>query len=233
MDVNYYRRRLLELEASLSSHIRREIDSGREQLIDTAADAGDESVADESESEPPPRHEGVLNTEQWSQVCRLPAASRRGNWFIGHVQNGSVNLGSGRRTLAMIPRRVFLGAAALLPLATDNAFAQAPTVTPVHVQDLPDVRLDGWTATVVEVRYPPAGASQAHRHPGFVLGYVLEGEIRFGVDGGEQTIYRANQVFYEPPGVLHSVSANASPVNPARFLAIVVAEKGAPITVTP
>ena len=133
---------------------------------------------------------------------------------------------------AMIPRRVFLDAAALLPLATDNAFAQAPTVTPVHVQDLPDVRLDGWTATVVEVRYPPAGASQAHRHPGFVLGYVLEGEIRFGVDGDEQTIYRANQAFYEPPGVLHSVSANASPVNPARFLAIVVAEKGAPITVT-
>src|SRR3954469_16588823 len=51
----------------------------------------------------------------------------------------------------MIPRRVFLGAAALLPLATRNVFAQAPTVTPVHVQDLPDVRLDGWTATVVEV----------------------------------------------------------------------------------
>ena len=127
---------------------------------------------------------------------------------------------------AMIPRRVFLGAAALLPLATDNAFAQAPTVTPVHVQELPDVRLDGWTATVVEVRYPPASASQAHRHPGFVLGDVLEGL-------GEQTIYRANQVFYEPPGVLHSVSANASPVNPARFLASVVAEKGAPITVTP
>ena len=49
----------------------------------------------------------------------------------------------------MIPRRVFLGAAALLPLAADNAFAQAPTVTPVHVQDLPDVRLDEWTATVV------------------------------------------------------------------------------------
>ena len=53
------------------------------------------------------------------------------------------------------------------------------------------------------------------------------------VDGGEQTTYRANQVFYEPPGALHSVSANASSVNPARFLAIVVAEKGAPITVTP
>ena len=80
-------------------------------------------------------------------------------------------------------------------------------------------------------RWPTA--SQAHLSPGFVLGCVLESEIRFGVDGGEQTIYRATQVFYEPPGVLHSVSANASPVNPARVLAIVVAEKGAPITVTP
>jgi hypothetical protein len=96
----YYRRRLLELEARLSSHIRREIESGREQLIDTAAGAGDESVADESESEPPPGHEGVLSAEQCSRSCRLAAASRRGNWFIGHVQNGSVNLGSGRCTLA-------------------------------------------------------------------------------------------------------------------------------------
>jgi quercetin dioxygenase-like cupin family protein len=133
----------------------------------------------------------------------------------------------------MIRRPVLLGAAALLPFAMNNAFAQAPTVTPVHVQELPDVRLDGWTATVVEVRYPPAGASQPHRHPGFVLGYVIEGEIRFGVDGGEQTIYRANQVFYEQPGALHSVSANASSVNPARLLAIIFAQKGLPVTVTP
>lgn len=51
IDVTYYRRRLLELQAGLSSHVRREMESGREQLIDTAADAGDESVADESASE--------------------------------------------------------------------------------------------------------------------------------------------------------------------------------------
>lgn len=51
MDVNRYKQRLLELESSLSSRMTRDIDSGREQLIDTAADAADESVADESESE--------------------------------------------------------------------------------------------------------------------------------------------------------------------------------------
>lgn len=73
MDVNCYRRRLLQLEARLSSHIRREVESGREQLIDTAADAGDESVA--------------------RRVRKRAAASRCGNWFIDQVHNGSVYLG--------------------------------------------------------------------------------------------------------------------------------------------
>jgi DnaK suppressor protein len=51
MDVSRYRQRLKDLEASLSNRTTREVESGREQLIDTAADAGDASVADESESE--------------------------------------------------------------------------------------------------------------------------------------------------------------------------------------
>jgi len=51
MDVNSYRQRLLELEASLSKHIRQDVASGRDQLIDTASDAGDASVGDESASE--------------------------------------------------------------------------------------------------------------------------------------------------------------------------------------
>jgi len=50
MDVTGYRERLIELEAALSRHIRRDVASGPEQLIDTAADAGDVSIADESES---------------------------------------------------------------------------------------------------------------------------------------------------------------------------------------
>jgi DnaK suppressor protein len=51
MDVSRYKQRLSDLEASLSNRTTRDIESGREQLIDTAADAGDASVADESESE--------------------------------------------------------------------------------------------------------------------------------------------------------------------------------------
>ena len=51
MDVNGYKQRLVELESRISSHLRRDLASGREQLADTAADAGDASLADESESE--------------------------------------------------------------------------------------------------------------------------------------------------------------------------------------
>ena len=51
MDVQVYRRRLVDLETTLAR--RRDADAlrGREQTIDTAADAGDLSVSDEAESE--------------------------------------------------------------------------------------------------------------------------------------------------------------------------------------
>ncbi|HKB11329.1 MAG TPA: TraR/DksA family transcriptional regulator [Vicinamibacterales bacterium] len=51
MDVNSYKQRLVELEATLSKRAGREVMAGREQVIDTAADSADLSVADESESE--------------------------------------------------------------------------------------------------------------------------------------------------------------------------------------
>ena len=50
MDVERSRQRLLALETTLSNRTAREVTLGREQLIDTAADAGD-CVADESEGE--------------------------------------------------------------------------------------------------------------------------------------------------------------------------------------
>jgi len=51
MDLQRYKRRLLDLEADLSSHATQESVQGREQTLDSAGDAGDASVADESESE--------------------------------------------------------------------------------------------------------------------------------------------------------------------------------------
>jgi hypothetical protein len=51
MNINRYKQRLIEMETRLSSRKARDVQSGREQLIDTAAETGDASVADEAESE--------------------------------------------------------------------------------------------------------------------------------------------------------------------------------------
>ncbi len=51
MDTQLFKRRLLEIEKELSDRIDRERSGGRDQLIDTAADSGDASVADEEASE--------------------------------------------------------------------------------------------------------------------------------------------------------------------------------------
>src|SRR5262249_40155990 len=51
MDVQHYKRRLLQLEAELSTRTTRERARAREQVSEAAGDAGDASVVDEVESE--------------------------------------------------------------------------------------------------------------------------------------------------------------------------------------
>jgi quercetin dioxygenase-like cupin family protein len=123
------------------------------------------------------------------------------------------------------------GAAILLaPMLAASAVPTRQGKTPVLVQELPPVSLDGWKMTALEITYAPGEVDRAHRHPGFVFGYVLEGDLRFKVDGGEETVYHTGQMFYEKPGSVHRVSANASATKPVRFLAMVFVDKTKPLT---
>mgnify|MGYP001557205006 CR=1 FL=1 len=119
-------------------------------------------------------------------------------------------------------------AAAAEPFA---AVRGSPADGPVLEQDLPPVSLDGWKMTALEITYAPGQVGRARKHIGFVFGYVLEGELRFKVDGGEETVYRTGQMFYEKPGSTHRVSANASATRRCRFLAMVFVDKTKPLTV--
>ena len=129
----------------------------------------------------------------------------------------------------MTNRRLLLGSAgaALAQIWLPRARAANPVV---FQHDLPDVDLKGWSVTVVEVNYPPGGSSAAHHHPGITLVYVLEGEIRSKVEDGPEKTYGPGQMFLETPGQLHAVSRNASDTKPAKFLALLMAEKGRPLT---
>jgi quercetin dioxygenase-like cupin family protein len=109
--------------------------------------------------------------------------------------------------------------------------AAPPTAKQIVQRDAPAVNLEGWQMTATEVSYGPGEASGRHRHPGFVCGYVLEGQYRFAVDGKAETVLTAGQMFFENPGDVHAVSGNASQTQPARILAIVFTKKGDPVTI--
>ena len=54
---------------------------------------------------------------------------------------------------------------------------------------------------------------------------MLSGSIRSGVDGGEPHVFHAGEHWVEKPGAHHTISENASDTEPARLLAIFVADR--------
>ena len=129
-----------------------------------------------------------------------------------------------------------LALSSLVVLPDDAAYAQVSgnkgvQVTPVFSQKMPNV--PGKTMTVVSVAYEPGGTSAAHRHPasGMVFAYVVAGAIRSQVEGEPEKVYRAGESWWEPPNAHHVVSQNASTTEPARLIAVVVADDGVPTTV--
>jgi quercetin dioxygenase-like cupin family protein len=132
----------------------------------------------------------------------------------------------------MMTRRVLMGSATAVLLTRGLMEAQAPAAAPkiVFEHDVPDLMLQGWSVTAVEVSYAPGESSPSHRHPGITIAYVLDGEIRSKVGDEPERTYAAGEMFLETPGQLHAVSRNASTTRPAKLLAILLAEKGKPRT---
>ncbi len=68
----------------------------------------------------------------------------------------------------------------------------------------------------------------AHRHPGPVFGYLLEGEVIIQLENQESMTYGQGQAWYEPPGLLHKITKNPSTKNRTRFLAVIIGQEGKP-----
>src|SRR6266566_691897 len=131
----------------------------------------------------------------------------------------------------MINRRILLGGASALFAQALISKAQTPGARKVVFEHaLPDLSLKDWSVTAVEVSYAPGESSAAHRHPGITIAYVLEGAIRSKVGDEPEKTYTAGQMFLEAPGQVHVMSRNASTTQPAKLLAILLAEKGSPLT---
>ena len=122
-----------------------------------------------------------------------------------------------------------LVALVLLCLMTGTAMAQEPKVTPLMSKDLAEY--PGKEVLMITVEHVPGGSSAIHRHNAHAYGYVLEGSIVFQLKGGKQLTLRRGQSFYEGPDDVHLVDRNASSTKPAKFLVVLIKNKGAPAVV--
>ena len=112
-----------------------------------------------------------------------------------------------------------------------EAFATAPAavVTPLMAKVLDEY--PGKEAVMITVEYPPGSTNPAHRHNAHAFIYVLEGSIVMQVKGGKEVTLTPGQTFYEGPNDIHTVGRNASQTEPAKFVVLLLKDKGAPVLV--
>ena len=105
--------------------------------------------------------------------------------------------------------------------------AQQAVVTPLMSKDLPE--LPGKEVLMIAVEYPPGASDPVHRHNAHAYLYVLEGSVVMQVKGGKETTLSPGQTFYEGPDDIHVVGRNASKTKPAKFIVLLIKDKGAPV----
>ncbi|MGW4274531.1 cupin domain-containing protein [Streptomyces seoulensis] len=98
------------------------------------------------------------------------------------------------------------------------------TVRPPHIPEGAEVM------TVLIAHPPGAPGTPPHRHFGPAFGYVLEGEMRFELEGEGVRVLSAGDTFWEPGGdVIHYQDGNNRTDAWCRFLVTMVCEPGRPM----
>ena len=114
-------------------------------------------------------------------------------------------------------------------MTQEAKMAPEAKVTPLWSKDLPN--LPGKEGVMITVEYPPGSSDPIHRHNANAFVYVLEGSVVMQVRGGKETVLTPGQTYYEGPDDIHVVGRNASQTKPAKFLVLLVKDKGAPVVV--
>lgn len=90
---------------------------------------------------------------------------------------------------------------------------------------------EGWDVVLVELNIPPGRTSPGpgHRHPGPVLGYIVEGQMRFAINNEPEQVLPVGKTFFEPPGAVHSTNGSARSDGPTRAVMFMLVPKGSPL----
>jgi quercetin dioxygenase-like cupin family protein len=138
----------------------------------------------------------------------------------------------------MQDRRTFLGlaAASLLPITIHDVDAQAPAPAARPPIELARHALtgpfEGHEVVLVELNIPPGRTTSGpgHRHPGAVLGYVVEGQMRFAINNEPEQVLPVGRTFFEPAGAVHTTNGSARTDGPTRAVVFMLVPKGSPLT---
>jgi quercetin dioxygenase-like cupin family protein len=106
----------------------------------------------------------------------------------------------------------------------------AAKITATKISEEKLAHVPGKTVTVEIVEFPPGAIAAEHHHAGSVTAYILSGTLRSQLAGGPLIEYKPGESFFEPPGAVHVLAENPSATEPARFMAIHVADDGAQLT---
>ena len=120
---------------------------------------------------------------------------------------------------------------ALVPLClvTGTALAQEPKVTPLMSKDLAEY--PGKEVVMITVEHVPGGSTPIHIHNAHAFVYILEGSVVEQVKDGEKVTLTPGQTWYEGPDDVHVVDRNATSTTPAKFLVVLIKNKGDPVLV--
>jgi quercetin dioxygenase-like cupin family protein len=94
------------------------------------------------------------------------------------------------------------------------------------VEDLP-----GGEARLYLIEYSPGADGSGHHHPVVGLGYMLSGTILSAFADDEVVSINEGQSFLDAAHLVHTVSRNASPTEPARFVIAYTVKHQEPVTI--
>jgi quercetin dioxygenase-like cupin family protein len=130
-------------------------------------------------------------------------------------------------------RRTFLGiaAASLLPVGID-AQTPAPRAAAELARHALTGPFEGWDVVLVELNPTPGSRSSGpgHRHPGPVLGYIVEGQMRFAINNEPEQVLPVGRTFFEPSGAVHTTSGSARTDGQTRAVVFMLVPKGSPLS---
>jgi quercetin dioxygenase-like cupin family protein len=119
-----------------------------------------------------------------------------------------------------------------MPITNDRPRSDAWKTALTILQEVrpPSIPEEFHVMTVL-IEFPPGDpGTPPHRHSGPCFGYMLEGEMRFELEGESERVIRAGETFWEPGGdVIHYQDGNNRTDSRSRFLVTMMCVPGQPM----